>query len=281
MDDITIPNALRVMMHQLFSNNSLKSWGVFPNQYGQICLNVRFNICEVGHSKPVETCAFRRVSEKQLARNASRIVNNNKKRKLNPTTPDTNIPPSPTHISHTTPELPRTCNIPVTPDNVFIHTPEAVSWISENPDSHVKATRSPPSPSHTCIPPPTPSFPSPPEFPNKTFVTAITQTEPTESFDVSTSVEIDSHEFAKCIAETDSDHDKPPAVDVICQNEHHIESPPLSKSCEPQNETPNSPPKPKPPDPKKTTYPYIKDGYEYYMTSYKGLQYLTRRTVHN
>jgi len=154
-----IPNALRVMLDQLFSNNLLKSWGVFPNQYGQICLNIRFDICEVGHSasEPVKACAFRRVSDKQIFRNANRITNNNKRRKLNPTTPDTNIPPSPAHIFLTTPELPRTCDTSVTPDNVICHSPEAVSWITENPDFHIIDSESP-SPTHA--PPSTPSSPS-------------------------------------------------------------------------------------------------------------------------
>ena len=125
MDDKTIPHALRVMMDQLFANNSLKSWGVFPNQYGQVCLNIRFDICEVGQSsKPVTTSAFRRVSDKQLARNATRSMYN-KKRKLNPSTPetkDTHIsPPSPK--SHTTPELPRNCDISESPNVGFIDSP--------------------------------------------------------------------------------------------------------------------------------------------------------------
>ena len=79
MDAIKIPYTLQIMMDQLFANNSLKSWGVFPNQYGQLCLNIRFDICELGQSsKPVSACAFRRISDKQLARNASRAsINNN------------------------------------------------------------------------------------------------------------------------------------------------------------------------------------------------------------
>ena len=225
------------MMEQLFTNNSLKSWGVFPNQYGQLCLNIRFDICEVGQSsKPVKACAFRLVSDKQLARNASRSMNNNKRRKLNPTTPDTHIPPpASTHIVHTTPELPRTCDLSVTPDNVFTQTPEAVSWI-ENLESHSKTIESP---SQSHVRPPMPSFQSPAESSNKTFVAALTQTDSDddEFIDASTSVKSDT---TKCLVKTDA----------VFPNEQFIESPPCSKSFEPLSKNAKVPPKPISADPK-------------------------------
>ena len=125
MDTIKIPNALQVMMDQLFMNNSLKSWGVFPNKYGQLCLNIRFDICELDQSsKPVSACAFRRISDKQLVRNASRNINNNKRRKLNPSISMEDKTISQTYQFskpvYPSPELARSSSVPVTPDAGYI-----------------------------------------------------------------------------------------------------------------------------------------------------------------
>ena len=227
MDDNIIPHALRVMMDQLFTNNSLKSWGVFPNQYGQLCLNIRFDICEVGQSsKPVTTCAFRRVSDKQLARNATRSMHN-KKRKLNPPTPetkDTHISPS-SPIIHTSPELPRMGDISLTADNVFTQTPETVSWINQTPESH----------SITVESPYMPSLPSPSESSYKTFVPAFTQTDSDDDEFVDASVKIDTSE---CLIKTNA----------LPKNEQFIESPVLSKCLESLVKKSKSLPKPKPTD---------------------------------
>ena len=125
MDTIKIPNALQVMMDQLFMNNSLKSWGVFPNKHGKLCLNIIFDICELDQSsKPVSACAFRRISDKQLARNASRNINNNKRRKLNPSISMENKTISQTYQFskpvYPSPELARSTSVPVTPDAGYI-----------------------------------------------------------------------------------------------------------------------------------------------------------------
>ena len=125
MDATKIPNALQVMMDQLFMNNSLKSWGVFPNKYGQLCLNIRFDICELDQSsKPVTACAVRRISDKQLARNASRNINNNKRRKLNPSISTEDKTTSQTYQFskpvYPSPELARSSSVSVTPDAGYI-----------------------------------------------------------------------------------------------------------------------------------------------------------------
>ena len=118
MDVIRIPYPLQAMMDQLFENNLLKSWGVFPNKYGQLVLNIKFDICELGQSsKHVPVCAFRRISDKQLARNANRRINNNKRRKLDPSTPmdDTDTYKF-SEPAYPTPENPRVSSLLETPD---------------------------------------------------------------------------------------------------------------------------------------------------------------------
>ena len=150
-------------------------------------MNIRFDIREVGQSsKPVTTCAFRRVSDKQLARNATRSMHN-KKRKLNPPTPetkDTHISPS-SPIIHTSPELPRMGDISLTADNVFTQTPETVSWINQTPESH----------SITVESPYMPSLSSPSESSYMTFVPAFTQTDSDDEEFVGASVKIDTSVF--------------------------------------------------------------------------------------
>ncbi len=98
-----------------------------------------------------------------------------------------------------------------------------------------------------------PSWSSPSQFSNKTFASALTQTESTECMDASTSVKIDSSE---CIVKTDY------ATDYlqICQNEQHIESSLFSKPCESHIKAPKPPPNPKPPDPKNGGTPIFKKG---------------------
>jgi hypothetical protein len=84
-----LPKPLQVIIQQLFANNSLKSWIVYSNKYEQLVLNVKFDICEPGLEDVHEqACLFRRVSGKQQSRNIARAATHNKKRKLNPSTPE-------------------------------------------------------------------------------------------------------------------------------------------------------------------------------------------------
>ena len=161
MDNIDLPKPLRVMLQQFLLNNSLKSWNVFSNQYGQLVCNIKFDICELGHSdtKHIHVSAYRRVSDKQQARNANR-VNNHKKRKLNPSTPeDTWLNPTThedTRINPTT--LEDTRIKPTTPDHTRLNpTTHKDTWLkSTTPEG----TRTPQPPSH--IPPAsTPSIRTP------------------------------------------------------------------------------------------------------------------------
>jgi hypothetical protein len=279
LSNIELPKMLlNTINYCLNMCGNIKSWNLFDNQKGNVHLNIRFDSPDFntnGLPVAIEPASYRKLSTQQMERNrhraqhytpglkgldTNRTIHNSKKRK--------------THISPTSPELPRTCDISVTPDNVITHSPEAVSWITENPDFHVIATESPSSPH---APPSTPYFPSPPEFPDKTFATAIIQTESTESIDASTSVEIDSSELAKCIAETDSSQNKSSVVgDVVYRNERHIESSLFSKSCEPHIKTPKSSPKPKPPDPKNGHTPIL----ERDTLTKASLRFLTRQVVH-
>jgi hypothetical protein len=84
-----LPKPLQALFKQLLTNNILKSWNLYSNKFDQLVLNVKFDISEPGvEGLQDQACLFRRVNSKQQSRNIARAVTHNKKRKINPTTPE-------------------------------------------------------------------------------------------------------------------------------------------------------------------------------------------------
>ena len=305
MANIGLPNTLSTMLQQLVSNNNLISWNIFENKNGKISCNIQFDIPDIvcDSEQPTMhdyTCAYRRISPKQQTRNANRVLQYAKRRKLNPTI---TAEPSTTPEQNRTETIESPSNHVDTPSSVHpVHTPssvhhmDTVPWILETPDTHAKAKITPPSPPHMS---PSTLLLSPP-LPIKTFTSITTQTESTEPITITTLGKTDCDELGASL-KADSDHPdnleynienqkkSPVSVDVICQNEQSIESVPSSGSLNLHPNTTKIPPKFKPPDPPNPTDPYAsytRDGYEYYYVTYEGrheeyegMRYLTRRKL--
>ena len=90
MANIELPNTLLTMLNQLASKNTLKSWNIYENKYGKICFNIQFDIVCASEQSSMKdyTCDSKRISAKQQSRNANRILQITKKRKLSPTFTD-------------------------------------------------------------------------------------------------------------------------------------------------------------------------------------------------
>ena len=115
-----LPKPLLLIIQQLFANNTLKSWNVYSNKYEQLVLSVKFDLSEPVSEIQDQTCLFRRVSNKQQSRNIARAANHNKKRKINPTSPEgaRNIVDNISYTNIDSPELVKQVNMDTTYNSI-------------------------------------------------------------------------------------------------------------------------------------------------------------------
>ena len=91
MENINLPNTLKIVLQQLLTNNTVKSWNVFEDRKGDICCNIKLDIYETDQTPKRDMfCAYRKISPKQQDRNKSRLSDYNiaKKRQTNDDTPE-------------------------------------------------------------------------------------------------------------------------------------------------------------------------------------------------
>ena len=101
--NIGLPKTLTVMLKHMVENNNIKSWNIYENFHGQLCCNIKFDMCDSDDDSDRDNliCAFRRVSKQQQSRNLARTVNQrNKKRKISET-PPRSVPRSSPPSDHT------------------------------------------------------------------------------------------------------------------------------------------------------------------------------------